>query len=70
MPKIENKKEIEKISKRIAKKEIKNQYSKFKKDLLKEKELEILIQDLVKEMLQKYHDMFYRDKSIIKQKLK
>ena len=57
MPKIENKKEIEKISKRIAKKEIKNQYSKFKKDLLKEKELEILIQDLVKEMLQKYKEL-------------
>ena len=55
---------------RIIKKELDRSKKEIEKDLLKSKDLDKMIEDLIREMLQSYHNMFYREKQIISKKLK
>lgn len=54
---------------RIIKKELDRSKKEIEKDLLKSKDLDKMIEDLIREMLQSYHNMFYREKQIISKKL-
>lgn len=55
---------------RIIKKELDRSKKEIEKDFLKSKDLDKMIEDLIREMLQSYHNMFYREKQIISKKLK
>lgn len=55
---------------RIIKKELDRSKKEIEKDLLKSKDLDKMIEELIREMLQSYHNMFYREKQIISKKLK
>jgi hypothetical protein len=66
-------KEIEKSKKKefkdLIKKEIESHLKKIKIDDLDDN-FNSIVEDIFRNMMQKYHEMFYREKHIIKNKLK
>ena len=55
---------------RIIRKELDRSEKDIQKNMLKSKDLDKVIEDVIREMLQSYHNMFYREKQIISRKLR
>lgn len=55
---------------RIIRIELERSEQDIQKKMLKSKDLDKTIEDVIREMLQNYHNMFYREKQIISKKLK
>ena len=55
---------------RIIRKELDRSEKDIQKNMLKSKDLDRVIEDVIRDMLQNYHNMFYREKQIISRKLK
>ena len=67
------KKEIELMKQKDLEKEIQTAVSEYLKNMSLsdiDKDFDKTVEDIFKNMLQKYHEMFYRQKDIIKNRLK
>tara|TARA_Y100000310_G_scaffold239361_1_gene242936 strand:- start:288 stop:563 length:276 start_codon:yes stop_codon:yes gene_type:complete len=61
---------VQKDIQKDLKQDLKKNKEDIEKNILKNKDLEDFIENVVREMLQSYHDLFYRERHIITHRVK